>query len=487
MNSKVSILFCFAIVSLLNSNTLFGQLYYDASQGLPDMGASGQSVDVQSADLDNDGDFDIVLANEYQVNAILYNEGSAQFLLAPPNTLPSSVHDSEDIAIADFNADGFLDIVFVSEDTYEHEYYINNGLGQYSMLQFLPFTECAAAAAYDFNNDGFTDLFIGNLGQNMILINDQTGHLVNETADRLPAVFDQTHDAQYADIDGDGDGDLLLGNEHNNQIWINDGFGYFEDQSAARLPSVAVPFDSRKLVVEDVDGDGDLDIFLATVMFTMWDDAQNRLFLNDGAGYFTDVTATHLPLIKDQSLDAVFLDVDVDGDQDLVIGGVLDNPLKCYVNNGVGQFETATEPVFGDYMDYVDTLDIFSLINKDFNADGYDDIYIANRAGKDVLLLRDTFAVMPEDPLAVEDFTKTTPSVFPNPAQQQVTVHGLAELPVLVHFVDQQGKVVAQLIPRSISELAVQISWQGQQLPAGMYYVQLFSPTSVQLTRLFIH
>ena len=52
---------------------LFAQFYIDASGNLPDNGATRANMDVQAADLDADGDLDIVLANEFQPN---HNSGS---------------------------------------------------------------------------------------------------------------------------------------------------------------------------------------------------------------------------------------------------------------------------------------------------------------------------------------------------------------------------------------------------------------------------
>ena len=473
------------IVFLFTPGFLFSQLFYNASNLLPTQGASGQSVDVQSADLDKDGDFDIVLANEYQVNVILYNQGNAQFNPGSPETFPDAIHDSEDIAIADFNLDGWLDIVFVSEDTYEHEYYMYNGGGQYRLFQFLPFTACNAVAALDFNKDGFVDLFLGNQGQNMLLINDQTGHLENQTPFLLPQLADFTHDVKTADIDGDGDEDLVLAGEFANRIWINDGTGVFSDESTSRIPMPPAT-DSRKVALEDVDGDGDLDIFVATVMYSDGNDAQNRLYLNDGNGYFTDVTTTHLPQLKDQSLDALFMDVDIDGDKDLIVGGVLNDPIKCMLNDGSGRFQMATLAVLGDYKTMTDTLDALALINKDFNADGYEDIYIANRAGKDLLLLRDSSAVL-NPPVAITEIEARSINLFPNPAFDEVNIEGISSSISAIQLIDQNGAVVIQEIPTQIDTTTYKLDLPGKGQLKGIYFIRLIFEDISIVRKIVIH
>jgi hypothetical protein len=64
------------------------QLYTDASANLPNNGARGPSMDVRAADLDKDGDLDLVFAREFQPNVILLNNGTGVFTNAPAGRLP---------------------------------------------------------------------------------------------------------------------------------------------------------------------------------------------------------------------------------------------------------------------------------------------------------------------------------------------------------------------------------------------------------------
>jgi hypothetical protein len=57
-------------------------LYTDSTGNLPTAGASGQSMDVVAVDVNGDGDLDIVLANEFQRNRLLFNDGSGHFAAA---------------------------------------------------------------------------------------------------------------------------------------------------------------------------------------------------------------------------------------------------------------------------------------------------------------------------------------------------------------------------------------------------------------------
>ena len=91
--------------------------------------------------------------------------------------------------------------------------------------------------------------------------------------------------------------------------------------------------------VADVDGDGDLDIYLTRIGLP------NRLLLNDGHGRFSDATEAAGVAGADPahgSSAAAFLDVDADGDLDLVVTGAGTNGTTLYLNRGDGSFTDAT-------------------------------------------------------------------------------------------------------------------------------------------------
>src|SRR5262249_39069862 len=129
---------------------------------------------------------------------------------------------------------------------------------------------------------------------------------------------------------------LVLFADQPARLYRNDGNGDFTDVTAASLPSSAASSSAAALV--DVDGDGDLDLLLAG--------QPNRLLLNNGAGVFTDVTATNLPSFSgtNSTSSIAFADVDGDADQDLCVGsiGVLGPPVRLFRNNGAGVFTDVT-------------------------------------------------------------------------------------------------------------------------------------------------
>ena len=352
------------------------------------------SMDARPADVDADGDLDIIIANEHRANILLLNDGSGRFSDASAARLPRGEHDSEDIGIADFDGDGDVDIVVVSEDDQTNELYLNDGKGFFSdAAERLPVTGTSnAVLVMDLTGNGHVDILIGNNGQNVLLENRGEARFIDVTAERLPSFEDVTQDVVAGDVNGDGHVDLLFGNEDANRLLLNDGDGVF------RLAENALPMrdgaeETREADLGDIDGDGDLDILFANVQAFVDDaDAQNRLLRNNGKGRFEDITASHLPPDQDRSFDGSFLDLDGDGDLDIITcnanrgsdSWITISPFRAYRNDGSGSFTDTTS----ELLPASATGRGFDVQQADFNGDELPDLYLSNRDGSDRLLLR---------------------------------------------------------------------------------------------------
>ncbi len=466
--------FLLLLFSYSDSNA---QAFLNASDNLPDDGASGQSVDVMSVDIDQDGDKDIILANEYQVNSILYNNGQAQFEYNP-NTLLATLHDSEDIAVADFDLDGDLDILFVSEDDFEHEFFLNNGSGNFDLVPIEPFSASNTVCVEDFNGDGAPDLFIGNLGQNYILMNDGLASFTNETLTRLPSIWDVTYDAKIIDVDNDGDNDIMVANQNGSRLLINQGGGYFNDETDARLPQ-GIVMDTRKIVPGDTNQDGFVDFILCNVEFVEGNDPQNRIYINDGTGVFSDETESQIPEFNDQTMDGIFMDFDEDGDEDILLTNVLHSPLLVYKNDGFGKYSDANTIAIGD-LEF--TLEGLGIVKDDFNGDSLCDIYICNRTGKDLLLLRD-----PE----IEITSTSEPEVYqgklwPNPVESSFAIEkgDWTDTPAF-RLVDILGREVVKLTIEFETSMAYHFQLSDRSM-TGIYFLEIREKDAVFLKELFL-
>lgn len=367
-------------------------LYKDVtSTHLPFKDLQRLSMDAGIADIDNDGDLDILIANEHRPNILLINDGKGKFTNESASRIPQISHDSEDIGFGDFDRDGDLDIIIVSEDDKTNELYLNNGDGSFSDGgERIPVTGTSnSVVVYDINRDGSPDILIGNNGQNNILINDGTGHFKDETVKRLGIFTDVTQDLTLGDIDNDGDQDLMIANEDANRILINNGQGFFKDQSSDRLVYRTEPEETREVDLADIDGDGDLDILYGNVQaFVQGAVRQNRLLLNDGNGHFSDITSTHLPKDDNRCFGVAFLDIDNDGDADIVTGNTNGarfgglTPFSVYLNYGKGKFKDATGNIIPDNIKGRG----FDIDFVDLNGDNTKDLFLSNRGTQDFLL-----------------------------------------------------------------------------------------------------
>ena len=460
------------LLFLLAASTLNAQQFIDASAQLPNNGASQQSMDIRAADLDNDGDLDIVLANEGQPNTLLFNDGNGNFTTAPAGLLPPRNQDSEDVAIADFNGDGWLDLVFCSEDDIVlgeqdvHEYYLGSAEGQFIAVSgALLDSEANAVITADINNDGWPDLLFGNDGPTTLLLNDQTGSFIVDQ-ERVPAVNRTTQDLLLVDLTGDGHPDLIEGNENGNRYFINDGSGFFTDETVDRLPSL-IGLETRKLVAGDIDGDDDLDLFLCNVAFLPGRNPQNRLWINDGEGSFSDATATQLPVDQDHSLDALLIDMDGDQDLDIFVANIAGAPQKVYRNDGTGNFTIATTEILGE--NYI--REGLGLFAADFNGDDLTDIYLCDRkipstSFKDLLLLRTSVNAAN----TIENPASWT--IHPNPVHDSIFVRGTILEKPLVMIMDTQGKAVGELNLNQVNMHEYSARWPAH-LPQGTYFITI--------------
>lgn len=344
-----------------------------SSTHLPESDLANNSMDVVSADIDADGDEDLIIASEFRQNLILLNDGKGNFSNGTAGRLPNKNHDSEDIAIADFDKDGDLDIIFVSEDDFVHEYYLNDGKGNFTdVSDRLKFRSKANAVIEgDFDNDGDIDIILGNEGQDYFIANDGKGNFGNETEARLPKDHNTTQDIEKADIDGDGDIDLVFGNEDGNKLYLNDGTGVFTDATEKRLP-IHGREETRKVDLADVDNDGDIDIFFSNVNFRQVMNPANRLLINDGKGNFTDETRTRYKGINNlHTADVSFVDLNGDKFKDIVVANIFGGFQQVFINDGTGIFSEKTS----DFFLSNPTSEAIAIETGDWNKDGKVDLY----------------------------------------------------------------------------------------------------------------
>ena len=356
------------------------------------------------ADMDGDGDPDLVLTVHGAPNRLYLNDGTGRFARDTAARFEVS-RASTTPAIADVDLDGDLDLYIANYKTLQADDVLSDaqrgalfGLraGPDGSVDVPPFL--AEHYRVDFDGRFVRWWELGEIDE--MYLNDGTGRLtpvdlhevLGATAESSPdSLRDWGLAARFSDWDGDGDPDLYVANDFNSPdgIWLNRGNGRFDPASpldirTTSLSSMAVEF-------ADVERDGDIDIVTTDmlardpslrlrqrpsfeqppeapgVVATRLQVNRNALQLNRGDRSFAEAANAAGIAASDWTWGALFLDADLDGYEDLLVttGHVWDQ-LDADVTEGLGAAPPGT-------IDWRRTLAMFPALaqeNVAFRATG---------------------------------------------------------------------------------------------------------------------
>ncbi len=327
----------------------------DGTLFLPEIMGSGAAV----FDADADGDLDIYLLDggrhEFPLrpdaarNRLFLQGADRRFVEAPRALGLDDAGYGQGVAVGDVNGDGLPDAYVAN---YGPDALFLGGAGGFADATTragIGDGRWGSVVAFlDTDGDGRLDIFVGNY-----VAHDPQVAWLNGRGERIycgPDSYDGEPSQLYrgegrglfrdvseesgiglkrgkalgvacADLTGDGLVDLFVANDGvANHLWVNQGDGTFREEALQR--GLALDGNGRAganmgVATGDPDGDGDLDLFVTR----LWGET-NVLFVNDGNGRFTDGTAR--AGLAQGSLaftgwGTAFVDVDADGDDDLLI------------------------------------------------------------------------------------------------------------------------------------------------------------------------
>ncbi len=282
---------------------------------------------VTSADLDGDGDLDIVAAIEGTFTGqIVWYEyiGAGNFTSHAVSA--ATLGNPVDVFTADLDGDGDADVLSASRGGGQIHWFENDGAGNFTThLITSSESNYLTVSAVDLDGDFDIDVISGDSVSGKVEwhINDGSG---NFTADQLIAnTATNVFSVDYADMDGDGDQDVLSAQfDADTLTWYeNLGGGSFSTHDISVTLNGAIDVSAG-----DIDGDGDADVLSAAYYdgkITWWE--------NDGSGNLTahDISATGAWSVEAN-------DIDGDGDLDLLAAQDTADPLHWYENDGSGTF-----------------------------------------------------------------------------------------------------------------------------------------------------
>jgi len=281
---------------------------------------------LESADLDSDGDMDLIFSNDLppgvDENRIFWYENLGNMNFAPPTSLFSGMSYSSVFTLADIDNDSDLDIISPSNWLSINQLVLikNQGFGVFSepenIVSFPWYFSPIIVEAEDFDSDGLKDLVCGSFSS--VYYNK---NLDNYTFDESLVIaeypiVDNLEWLSLADINSDDNPDVILSSQFDGVFWI-ESFGDGDFGDAANALNLNNWMLSAH-ISSDIDQDGDQDL-IAFRSTGSWqnDNLQIVSGLNNGNGYFSQ--GNSVPLPSGSPHHPILVDFDNDDDLDLVI------------------------------------------------------------------------------------------------------------------------------------------------------------------------
>jgi len=336
-------------ITMSTANTQNVRFFENNGNGFTEVMMNGISAPYENksviwVDYDNDKDLDFYVTNYLASNHLYQNDGNYNFTEVSQSAgLTESFLKSWGASWADYDQDGDLDLFILHRDiANQTEYnilYQNNGDGNFTDITSsagltLENHISFCAGFFDFNNDGWLDLYVAN--------------------DKLTT---------------------------SNLLYINNTDGTFSDVSS--ISQTDIIMDAMSTTIGDYNQDGFFDIYITNTF------SGNVFLNNNGDGTFTDVAPLTNTTFNSVGWGAVFLDADLDTDLDIYVSGALDGSQG---NSSAAFYEHLSPTQFIELSSAMpnDNATSFSNAIGDYDNDGKPDVAVLNFSPNDLFLWHNT-------------------------------------------------------------------------------------------------
>ena len=291
------------------------------------------------ADVDGDGDLDVLSASAYVFDTLVswYENEAGDGTSWTPRTIATDANTAVSVFAADVDGDGDLDAVSTAlqfDEVVWHENELGDGTSWTSHTITTASDSPRSVFAADVDGDGDLDLLVASGYDDKIAWYENLG---GDGASWIPSTISTAADGAVsvfaADVDGDGDLDALSASSSDNAIaWYENESGNGTSWTAR---TIATAQNAKSVFATDVDGDGDVDVLSGAAGLN--EIAWYENLVGDGTSWSARTIATDASF----AISVLAADMDGDGDVDALSASRSDDTIAWYPNRG-GQFALPT-------------------------------------------------------------------------------------------------------------------------------------------------
>ena len=271
-------------------------------------------------DKDRDGDQDLLVVTSDDLIFSYTNLVEGRFSRPPLAYIVESV--PQQVAVGDFNGDGFPDFAVANQGSDDIAVLFNSGKGTFDSMYFMDAgNEPYAIATADLDSNGTLDLVVANIGENTLMIFSGDGKGNFDLQKTIP-IGETPFGLVITDLDGNGYPDLAAVNYDSDDLSVIRNAGDFYFHAEEVYPVGGHP---SSLVDLDFDRDGFPDLAV-----TQFGADSLAILMNNGHGEFERM----LRFATGKSPYWVTrADLDFNGWQDLIVANYAEDSLSFYMNS----------------------------------------------------------------------------------------------------------------------------------------------------------
>jgi hypothetical protein len=308
------------------------------------------------ADVNHDGNPDMLVANEAAGSvSVLLGDGKGNFHNGPGTPIPAG-HLPNDLAVADMNGDGNLDLVIANHQSPYLTILLGDGAGGFAPAPGSPFDVHSnphphGVAVADFDGDGKPDVATDSWAANQIELLSGNG----KGGLRLPGHFFPVGHRPYerlraSDFNHDGHPDIVTTNLDDGtvSILLGDGKGGFTEAHGSPFAAGAKPW---QVFVGDINRDGNADLIIIPYQRDIGAAAENgvTVLLGSDNGSFSQMPGSPLPLGECRGANGVIEGDLGDGKNVIAVACAESREVMLFVPDARGRFTPFSIPAKGGW------------------------------------------------------------------------------------------------------------------------------------------